>query len=109
MAVAGSKDPVAVASRPRPSSAPRKPFRDNTRLILFGILVLLGVLAALLTLARMVHDADFPDATDPVPEAAGLRAVSSGFPLVTRDDHETIERASFVYDALYAALKSRAR
>ena len=51
MALAGSKDQVAVANRPRPSSAPRKPFRDNTRLILFGILVLLGVLAALLTLA----------------------------------------------------------
>jgi two-component system nitrogen regulation sensor histidine kinase NtrY len=51
VAVAGSKDHVAVASRPRGSSAPRKPFRDNTRLILFGILVLLGVLAALLTLA----------------------------------------------------------
>jgi two-component system nitrogen regulation sensor histidine kinase NtrY len=51
VAVAGSKDPVAVARRPRSSSAPRKPFRDNTRLILFGILVLLGVLAALLTLA----------------------------------------------------------
>ena len=65
--------------------------------------------AALVALARMVHDADFPDAADPVPEAAGLRAISSGFPLVTRDDHETIERASFVYDALYATLKSRAR
>jgi len=51
VALAGSKDQVAVANRPRPSSAPRKPFRDNTRLILFGILVLLGVLAALLTLA----------------------------------------------------------
>ena len=51
MAVAGSKDQVAVANRPRASSAPRKPFRDNTRLILFGIFVLLGVLAALLTLA----------------------------------------------------------
>jgi two-component system nitrogen regulation sensor histidine kinase NtrY len=51
VAVAGSEDQITVASRPRESSAPRKPFRDNTRLILFGILVLLGVLAALLTLA----------------------------------------------------------
>jgi len=51
VAVAGSKEQVAVANRPQPSPAPRKPFRDNTRLILFGILVLLGVLAALLTLA----------------------------------------------------------
>ena len=63
--------------------------------------------AVLRVLARIVHDADFPDAPDPVPEAAGLRAVSAGFPLVTRDDHETVERASFVYDSLYAALKNR--
>ena len=62
---------------------------------------------ALRALARIVHDADFPDAADPVPEAAGLRAVSAGFPLVAADDHETIELASFVYDSLYAALRKR--
>src|SRR2546427_9458813 len=46
-------NPRPVAAPPRRPSAPRerKPFRDNTRLILFGILVLLGVLAGLLTLA----------------------------------------------------------
>jgi hypothetical protein len=27
-----------------------------------------------------------------------------GFPLVTKDEHETTERASFVYDALYASI-----
>src|SRR5205085_7347737 len=50
MAVA---NPRPVAARPRRPETPRerKPFRDNTRLILFGILVLLGVLAGLLTLA----------------------------------------------------------
>jgi hypothetical protein len=41
------------------------------------------------------------------PESAGLRAISEGFPLVARDDHETVERAAFVYDALYASLKER--
>ena len=42
-----------MAAPPRRPAAPqgRKPFRDNTRLILFGILVLLAVLAGLLTLA----------------------------------------------------------
>jgi two-component system, NtrC family, nitrogen regulation sensor histidine kinase NtrY len=45
--------PRPVAGPPRRSVAPRgrKPFRDNTRLILLGILVLLAALAALLTLA----------------------------------------------------------
>src|SRR5436853_1658423 len=47
-------NPRPVAAPPRRPSAPRerKPFRDNTRLILFGILVLLGVLTGLLTLAN---------------------------------------------------------
>src|SRR5258706_9596926 len=51
---------VAVVPPPRPASAPsgpsseprvRKPLRDNTRLIVAGIVVLLTVLAGLLTLA----------------------------------------------------------
>jgi two-component system nitrogen regulation sensor histidine kinase NtrY len=48
-----SPSPRPVAAPPRRPPAPqgRKPFRDNTRLILFGILVLLAVLAGLLTLA----------------------------------------------------------
>ncbi len=60
--------------------------------------------AALRTLARIVHGADFADQTDVTPESAGLRAISRGFPLVARDDHETVEKASFLYDALYASL-----
>ena len=88
---------------------------------------------ALRALARIVHDADFPAEarsrpvvrqlsafdvvslltgplapTDvPVAEAAGLRAISSGFPLVSADDHETLLRAAFLYDALYASLAAR--
>jgi hypothetical protein len=54
-----------------------------------------------------VRSADFPAEVDSVPEAAGLRAISRGFPLVARDDHETTERAGFLYDALYAALCER--
>jgi len=63
--------------------------------------------AALGELARIVHGADFADATELTPESAGLRAISRGFPLVAKDDHETIERAGFLYDALYAALRER--
>jgi len=64
---------------------------------------------ALRAMARIVHCADFPDEVQDVPEAAGLRSISHCFPLVTRDDHEALEKASFVYDALYAALRERAR
>ena len=62
---------------------------------------------ALQALARIVHCADFPDEVQDVPEAAGLQAISRGFPLVARDDYDAVERASFLYDALYAALQNR--
>src|SRR5918994_2019510 len=39
--------------------------------------------------------------TPAAPEAVGLRAISRGFPLITADDHETLERSAFLYDALY--------
>ncbi len=54
-----------------------------------------------------MHGADFADAIDLTPESAGLRAISRGFPLVAKDDHETVHRAGFLYDALYAALRER--
>jgi hypothetical protein len=61
---------------------------------------------ALREMARIVHSADFKEGLPAVPEAAGLLAISQGFPLVARDDLETVERASFLYDALYAFLQS---
>lgn len=63
--------------------------------------------AALVALARIVGGADLPDRLDVAPESAGLRAISAGFPLVARDDHEIVEKASFLYDALYASLRAR--
>ena len=63
--------------------------------------------AALRRLAHIVHGADFPAEITLTPESAGLRAVSEGFPLVTRDDHETVEKAAFLYDALYACLRKQ--
>ena len=64
---------------------------------------------AMHALARIVHCADFNEAIDGVPEAAGLQAISRGFPLVARDDHETVERVAFLYDSLYAGLAERHR
>ena len=61
--------------------------------------------AVLKQIARIVRGADFPDEIDLTKESAGIRAISHGFPLIARDDAETIEKASFLYDALYAALK----
>ncbi|HEX5062832.1 MAG TPA: chromate resistance protein ChrB domain-containing protein [Kofleriaceae bacterium] len=63
---------------------------------------------ALARMARIVHCADFRDEIDLVPEARGLRAISDGFPLVARDDDDTVSRASFLYDAMYAALDEEA-
>jgi hypothetical protein len=65
--------------------------------------------SALQQLALIVRSADFPEGLSLTPEGAGLRAISRGFPLVARDDRETIERAAFLYDALYAALQERQR
>ncbi len=41
------------------------------------------------------------------PSAGGEVAISRGFPLVAKDDHETLEKASFLYDSLYASLERR--
>lgn len=62
---------------------------------------------ALVKLARIVHGADFADAINDTPESAGLRAIAQGFPLVSRDDLDTVERATFLYDALYAHLRTQ--
>ena len=58
----------------------------------------------LVEIARIVQAADFKDQLDAHPAARGLALISQGFPLVTRDDHETVARASFLYDALYASI-----
>lgn len=57
---------------------------------------------ALVRLARIVHAADIDEdlATDPA--GAGLLAIGIGGLDVEPDDQRLLERASFVYDALYA-------
>jgi hypothetical protein len=59
---------------------------------------------ALARLSRIVHGADFPEQMDVTRESAGLWAISQGFTDVGADDTEILERASFLYDSLYAHL-----
>lgn len=62
---------------------------------------------ALLEMARIVQAADIKDQLDAHPAARGLALISRGFPLVASDDHETVARASFLYDALYTSIQDR--
>lgn len=59
----------------------------------------------LVEMARIVQAADIKNQLKDHPAASGLQLISRGFPLVTENDHETAERAGFLYDALYASLK----
>lgn len=63
--------------------------------------------AVLREIARIVRGADFPEEITLTPESAGLRVISHGFPLVAMDDREVLEKAAFLYDSLYAALKAQ--
>jgi hypothetical protein len=60
---------------------------------------------ALARLGKIVHGADFPAEMDRTRESAGLWAISQGFGDVGKDDPDILDRASFLYDSLYAHLK----
>lgn len=62
----------------------------------------LGEDAALARLAKIVHAADIDSELDIDPAGPGLLAIGLGGLDVEADDHRLLERASFVYDALYA-------
>src|SRR5215831_13200339 len=62
---------------------------------------------ALAALGRIVHGADFPAEMEITRESAGLWAISQGFTEVGRDDADIVDRASFLYDSLYAHLKNQ--
>ena len=57
---------------------------------------------ALMRLARIVHAADIDTELGTDPAGPGLLAIGLGGLDVEPDDHRLLERASFVYDALYA-------
>jgi hypothetical protein len=59
---------------------------------------------AVLKLAEIVRAAD-TDKMESAPEAAGLEAIMTGIGMVAKDDHEAIEKARSVYDALYINCK----
>ncbi len=58
--------------------------------------------AALIRLARIVHAADIDSELHTDPAGSGLLAIGLGGLDVEPDDHQLLEKASFVYDALYA-------
>jgi hypothetical protein len=60
---------------------------------------------ALQRLRKIVHGADFPAEMEITRESAGLWAISQGFTDVGKDDADILERASFLYDSLYAHLR----
>jgi len=62
----------------------------------------LGDDPALVRLARIVHAADIESELHTDPAGPGLLAIGIGGLDVEADDHRLLERAEFVYDALYA-------
>ena len=57
---------------------------------------------ALVRLAHIVHAADISSDLESDPAGPGLLAIGLGGLDVEADDHRLLERATFVYDALYA-------
>jgi hypothetical protein len=83
------------------------PHKDAQGLCSFAALVheRLARDPVLMEMARIVQAADIQGQLDDHTAARGLQLVSQGFPFVTNDDHDTVERAGFVYDSLYASIK----
>jgi len=84
------------------------PHQDADGLCSFAALVheRLASDPVLVEMARIVQAADIKGELENHPAAHGLQLISGGFPLVTHDDRETVARAAFVYDALYASIKN---
>jgi hypothetical protein len=65
---------------------------------------------ALVLLSKIVNGADTDNSLWNQPEGPGLEAIADGFRrLGFSDDHETLERESIVYDALYAYCQEMVR
>ncbi len=98
---------LAVAERERGHSfdAPGAEYDHRDGKCTFEVLIDEFDLAgdvALARLARIVHAADIFTDLDSDPAGPGLLAIGLGGLDVEADDHRLLERASFVYDALYA-------
>jgi hypothetical protein len=109
------KDEVlAVAEREGAHSfdAPGAKFDHRNDKCTFEVLIDdygLGVDLALVRLARIVHAADIASDRDSDPAGPGLLAIGLGGLEVESNDHRLLERASFVYDALYAWCQQEVR
>jgi hypothetical protein len=55
-------------------------------------------------LAKIVHSADTSDKAL-APEGIGLSVIMTGARLNAKDDFEAVEKATYVYDALYSYCK----
>ena len=101
------EDVLAVAREKdaRSFDAPGAEFDHRDGRCTFEVLIEhfgLGTDPALVRLAAVVHAADIDDQLDSDPLGPGLLAIGQGGLDVETDDHRLLERASFVYDALYA-------
>ena len=96
---------VAESGGGRSFDAPGAEFTHRGDACSFEVLIEefgLGVDPALARLARIVHAADIEEDLDTDPLGPGLLAIGVGGLDVEADDHRLLERATFVYDALYA-------
>jgi hypothetical protein len=96
---------VAGAEGGRSFDAPGAEFTHRGDACSFEVLIEefgLGGDAALVRLARIVHAADIAADLGTDPLGPGLLAIGVGGLDVEADDKRLLERASFVYDALYA-------
>ena len=102
--VAGVQDAQVAIGFDAPGAT--YPHKDDRGLCSFAALVheRLADNPVLVEMAHIVQAADFKDQLQDHPAAAGLELISRGFPIVTKNDHETAERAAFLYDALYASI-----
>jgi len=100
-------DVLDVASREgaRSFDAPDADFEHRGGRCTFEVLIDEFDLAgdpALARLARIVHAADIDAELHTDPAGPGLLAIGLGGLDVEPDDHRLLDKASFVYDALYA-------
>ncbi|MGH9022810.1 MAG: chromate resistance protein ChrB domain-containing protein, partial [Acidimicrobiia bacterium] len=96
---------VAEAEGANSFDAPGARYHHRDGLCTFEVLIEdydLGADEALARLARIVHAADIDGEAHTDPAGPGLLALGIGGLDVEADDHRLLERAVFVYDALYA-------
>src|SRR3989338_5092512 len=61
---------------------------------------------AVLEIAKIIHSADIKGKSHLRSESKGIKIISHGIPLVTKDDYESMEKGFFIYDCIYANLQS---